>query len=87
MKKVTRHFVVVALASMLIAFPAPAAESLSVLLQKGIYAEETEGNLDAAIKIYEEIVNAADANPERDLHRFSPRGRRLFDRRGSSDPS
>ena len=30
-------------------FPA-GAESASVLLQKGIYAEETEGNLEAAIE-------------------------------------
>ena len=42
--------------------PGKAAESLSVLLQKGIFAEETEGNLDAAIQIYEGIVKEADAN-------------------------
>ncbi|MDA1278225.1 MAG: tetratricopeptide repeat protein [Verrucomicrobia bacterium] len=41
---------------------ATAAESISVLLQKGIYAEETEGNLDAAIKIYEEIASESEAN-------------------------
>ncbi|MBI4625700.1 MAG: PD40 domain-containing protein [Verrucomicrobia bacterium] len=41
---------------------ASAAESLSVLLQKGIYAEETEGNLDAAIKIYEQIGAEAATN-------------------------
>lgn len=40
----------------------PAAESLSVLLQKAIFAEETEGNLDAAIKIYEGITKESDAN-------------------------
>ena len=28
-----------------------AAESMSVLLQKGIFAEETEGDLEAAIRI------------------------------------
>jgi len=39
-----------------------AAESLSALLQKAIFAEETEGNLDAAIKIYEGIVKEAEAN-------------------------
>ena len=39
-----------------------AAESLSVLLQKGIYAEETEGNLDSAIKIYEQIATEGAAN-------------------------
>lgn len=41
---------------------APAAESFSVLLQKGIFAEETEGNLDAAIKIYQQITAEAAAN-------------------------
>lgn len=41
---------------------AQAAETLSVLLQKGIFAEETEGNLDAAIKIYEGIVKEGEAN-------------------------
>lgn len=39
-----------------------AAESISVLLQKGIFAEETEGNLDVAIKIYEGIVAEGEAN-------------------------
>ena len=38
---------------------ATAAESFSVLLQKGIFAEETEGNLDAAIKIYQQITAEA----------------------------
>jgi len=32
------------------------AKSASVLLQEGLYAEEIEGNLDAAIKVYERIV-------------------------------
>ena len=32
------------------------AKSVSVLLQEGLYAEEVEGNLDAAIKIYEQII-------------------------------
>jgi hypothetical protein len=41
---------------------ATAAESLSVLLQKGIFAEETEGNLDAAIKIYQQITAEAATN-------------------------
>ncbi|MHC4743881.1 MAG: tetratricopeptide repeat protein [Planctomycetota bacterium] len=38
---------------------AGAAQSASVLLQEGIYAEEIEGDLDAAIKIYEKIVSQA----------------------------
>ncbi|MBI4660063.1 MAG: tetratricopeptide repeat protein [Verrucomicrobia bacterium] len=62
MIKLTHQFATVALASLLVVFTAPAAESLSVLLQKGIYAEETEGNLDAAIKIYEGIVKEGEAN-------------------------
>jgi len=45
-----------------ISIQANAAESISVLLQKGIYAEETEGDLDAAIKIYKEIVTEVEAN-------------------------
>ncbi len=39
-----------------------AAESASVLLEKGIYYEETVGDLDAAIKIYEQIAADAEAN-------------------------
>jgi Tol biopolymer transport system component len=41
---------------------AAAAESFSVLLQKGIFAEETERNLDAAIKIYQQITAEAATN-------------------------
>src|SRR5439155_7333169 len=41
--------------------PAP-AQSVSALLQKGVYSEETVGDLDAAIKIYAQIVAEADAN-------------------------
>ena len=50
------------LALLSITRPAPAAESLSVLLQKAIYAEETEGNLDSAIKLYEQIATEGAAN-------------------------
>ena len=35
---------------------AASAKSVSVLLQEGLYAEEIEGDLDAAIKIYEQIT-------------------------------
>jgi len=38
------------------------AESASVLLEKGIYTEETVGDLDGAIKIYQQIVTEASAN-------------------------
>ncbi len=37
------------------------AESAAVLLEKGVYAEETAGDLDGAIKIYEQIVADAQA--------------------------
>ena len=38
------------------------AESASVLLEKGIYTEETVGDLDGAIKIYKQIVNDTEAD-------------------------
>src|SRR5436190_12638626 len=65
MKRFPSRAIVLALASLAtLALPslAPAAESLSVLLQKGIYAEETEGNLDSAIKIYEQIAAEGASN-------------------------
>jgi prepilin-type processing-associated H-X9-DG protein len=33
------------------------AKTVSVLLQEGLYAEEIEGDLDAAIKIYEQVIS------------------------------
>jgi len=36
--------------------PAALAKHPSVLLREGLYAEETEGDLDAAIKVYERII-------------------------------
>ena len=38
------------------------AQSVSELLEKGIFAEETVGDLDAAIKIYEQIAAGAEKN-------------------------
>ncbi len=55
MKKLTHWLAATMLIGLVLAFAARAADSPSVLLQKGIYAEETEGNLDSAIKIYEQI--------------------------------
>lgn len=43
-----------------ISFPSLHSQSVSVLLQQGIFAEETEGDLNAAIKIYEDIVSQTD---------------------------
>lgn len=62
MKKLTHSLVVSILLGFSGTFTSTAAESLSVLLQKGIFAEETEGDLDAAIKIYDSIVKEAEAN-------------------------
>ncbi|MBI4660068.1 MAG: PD40 domain-containing protein [Verrucomicrobia bacterium] len=62
MNTLTRKLTTVALAGLFAVSTAAAAESLSVLLQKGIYAEETEGNLEAAIKIYEGIVKEGESN-------------------------
>ena len=39
--------------------PAALAKPPSVLLQEGLYAEEIEGDLDAAIKIYEQVIAEA----------------------------
>jgi len=40
--------------------PAIAAESSAELLERGIYAEETQGDLGAAMRIYEQILTASD---------------------------
>jgi hypothetical protein len=44
---------------MLLAQPAVQADTAAEMLEKGIYNEETVGNLDEAIKIYREVVNVA----------------------------
>ncbi|MDP6542529.1 MAG: DUF4019 domain-containing protein [Phycisphaerae bacterium] len=38
------------------------AESPALLLEKGVFAEETKGDIDAAIKIYKQILDDAQAN-------------------------
>ena len=38
------------------------AESASVLLEKAIYSEETVGDLDAAIQLYQKTIQEAEAN-------------------------
>src|SRR3989442_6359133 len=40
---------------------APAAEDLSATLQRGLFEEEANNNLPAAIKAYEAVINATDA--------------------------
>jgi len=40
--------------------PAVRAESVSSMLQQGLYAEETEGDLDKAMEIYQKIITRTD---------------------------
>ena len=39
-----------------------AAKPASVMLREGLYAEEVEGDIDAAIKIYEQIIQDKSAS-------------------------
>jgi len=52
--------IAISLLLMLAAATPAATELASVLLQEGLYAEEIEGDLDAAIKIYEKIIAQAE---------------------------
>jgi len=59
------HFLRIALVLMMTAIllpPAARAESPAVLLEKGIFAEETKGDINNAVKIYKQIVDEAGAN-------------------------
>lgn len=62
MKRFKSVTIILLLAIALIATVAQAKQA-SVLLEEGRYAEETEGDLDAAIKIYEQII--ADSSAQR----------------------
>ncbi len=50
-----RYYLIFAASLLIPIYPTVAAEPLSVLLEKGIYAEETLGDLDQAIRIYGQI--------------------------------
>ena len=50
------------LVALLAISPMAFAQSVSELLEKGIFEEETAGDLDAAIGIYQQIVENHDAN-------------------------
>jgi hypothetical protein len=41
---------------------AAAAKPASVMLREGLYAEEVDGDIEAALKIYEEIINDKSAS-------------------------
>jgi len=60
MEKLKHITVLFLLAVVLSASAAPAKEA-SVLLQEGLYAEEIEGDLDAAIQIYEKVIQDGSA--------------------------
>jgi prepilin-type processing-associated H-X9-DG protein len=59
MKTLTATLISLLLVVIAVSTPAQ-AELASVLLQEGLYAEEIEGDLDAAIKIYEKIIAQAE---------------------------
>ena len=60
MEKLKHITVLFLLAVVLSASAAPAKEA-SGLLQEGLYAEEIEGDLDAAIQIYEKVIQNGSA--------------------------
>src|SRR5690349_5208639 len=58
-KKMTvRQLALIILAAALMGLPAE-CQSTAELLQKGIYTQETVGDLDEAIRIYRQIINSA----------------------------
>ncbi|MHC4693870.1 MAG: tetratricopeptide repeat protein [Planctomycetota bacterium] len=56
MEKLKNITIIFSLAVALLSSVAP-AKTTSVLLQEGLYAEEITGDLDAAIKIYEQVIS------------------------------
>ena len=53
--------ITISLLLLVIAAATPAsAESASVMLQEGLYAEQIKGDLDAAIKIYQKVLAEAE---------------------------
>jgi len=58
-----RHFAIALVATLLWGVPA-GAQSAADLLQKGIYAQETMGDLDGAIKSYRQVLTSYPANKQ-----------------------
>ena len=52
--------------ALLVFYSVALGEPLSNLLEKAIYAEETKGDLNEAIRIYQQIVNNPKADPKHD---------------------
>ncbi|MFH1716411.1 MAG: sugar-binding protein [Planctomycetota bacterium] len=60
MKRFKTILIVLILAAVGVALAA-GAKSASVLLQEGLYAEQVDGDLDAAIKMFEQVINDSTA--------------------------
>ena len=58
-RQICKVFVVLVFLSLCHSTFAASTKPASVLLQEGIYAEEVEGNLDEAIKIYEQVISTS----------------------------
>jgi hypothetical protein len=56
------RFVTVAMLALSLLATAGSAQTAAELLQKGIYAQETAGDLDAAILIYRQVISTAGDN-------------------------
>lgn len=52
----TRHITIAFLLALAVLTPVVQAKSPTLLLREGIYAEETEGDLDKAIGLYEQVL-------------------------------
>jgi hypothetical protein len=55
----TKPLIVVPVLALLLGIPG-SAQSPADLLQKGIYEQETAGNIDAALQIFRQVVNSSD---------------------------
>ncbi len=58
----TRNIIFLLAAIALLSVPTARAQSPALLLEQGVFAEETKGDIDAAIKIYKQITGDAKAN-------------------------
>ncbi len=58
----TRNTLILLAAIAMLAATVARAESPATLLEKGVFAEETKGDIDAAIKIYKQLTDNAEAN-------------------------
>src|SRR5581483_4687007 len=61
--KTIRQLTVLLLASGILIFQAAHGATPSQVLQQGLYAEEVEGNIDAAIKTYDQVIRNNSAPP------------------------